>query len=190
MYKLIHNIFLGQLRKEHYTLKEVPWTMSLSMLILAGIAFITGVMPGLPLYLVDKAQIALGYAPLAHHLGGVSWANGSLNMLWVSGIFFYGVGIGAIIFFLGNKRFITHQWDNYAGGHFLSSDVRYNFTHNFYPGTMRVIGPWFKGSIVKLEQGLINLTETLAGAFHSFYRLSYTPFYLLIVTVLALAWMF
>ncbi|MDM8563750.1 hypothetical protein QUF54_10395, partial [Candidatus Marithioploca araucensis] len=102
----------------------------------------------------------------------------------------YGVGIGAIIFFLGNRRFITHQWDNYAGGHFLSSDVRYNFTHNFYPGTMRVIGPWFKGSIVKLEQGLIHLTETLAGAFHSFYRLSYTPFYLLIVTVLALAWMF
>ncbi len=190
VYKLIHNIFLGQLRKEHYALKEVPWTMSLSMLILAGIAFMTGVMPGLSLDLVDKAQIALGYAPLAHHLGGVSWANGSLNMLWVSGIFFYGVGIGAIIFFLGNRRFITHQWDNYAGGHFLSSDVRYNFTHNFYPGTMRVIGPWFKGSIVKLEQGLIHLTETLAGAFHSFYRLSYTPFYLLIVTVLALAWMF
>ncbi|RKZ39680.1 MAG: NADH dehydrogenase subunit [Gammaproteobacteria bacterium] len=189
VYKLIHNIFLGQLRKEHYEIKEVPWTMSVPMLILAGIAFITGVMPGLALALVDKAQIALGYAPLVHHLGGISLPNGSLNMLLVTGIFFYGVGIGAVIFFLGNRRFITHQWDNYAGGHFLSSDIRYNFTHNFYPGTMRVIGPWFKGSIVKLEQSLVHLAQVLAGAFHSFYRLSYTPLYLLVVTVLALAFL-
>ncbi len=190
VYKLIHNIFLGQLRKEHYKLKEVPWTMSVPMLALAGIAFLTGAMPGLSLELVDKAQIALGYTPIAHHLGGVIWHNGSLNMLLVTGVFFYGVGIGAIIFFLGNPRFITHQWDNYAGGHFLSADTPYNFTHNFYPGVMRVIGPWFKGTIVKLEQGFIHLAQILAGAFHSFYRLSYTPLYLLIVTVLTLAWMF
>ena len=189
VYKLIHNIFLGQLRKEHYEIKEVPWTMYVPMLILAGIAFITGAMPGLALDLVDKAQIALGYAVLPHHLGGVILQNGSLNMLWITGIFLYGVGIGAVIFFIGNRRFITHQWDNYAGGHFLSSEVRYNYTHNFYPGVMRVIGPWFRGSIVKLEQELTNLTQILAGAFHSFYRLSYTPIYLLVVTVLALAWM-
>jgi len=187
VYKLIHNIFLGQLRKEHYEIKEVPWIMVVPMLALAGIAFITGAMPGLSLALVNKAQMVLGYESLVYHLGGVSWPNGSLNMLWVSGIFFYGVGIGAIIFFLGNRRFITHQWDNYAGGHFLSSDIPYNYTHNFYPGVMRVIGPWFRGSLVKLEHGLTNLAQVLGGAFHSFYRVSYTPLYLLVVTVLALA---
>jgi len=189
VYKLIHNIFLGQLRKEHYDLKEVPWTMTVPMLALAGIAFITGVMPGLALELVDKAQVALGFDTIEHHLGGVTLPNGGLNMLWVTGIFLYGIGIGAIIFFLGNRRFITHQWDNYAGGHFLSSDVPYNYTHNFYPGLMRVIGPWFRGTLVHLEQGLTHLTQVLAGAFHSFYRVSYTPMYLLVVTVLALAWM-
>jgi len=188
VYKLIHNMFLGQLRKEHYEVKEVPWTMTVPMLALAGIGFITGVMPGLVLDLVQTAQLALGYVPLKHHLGGVILENGGLNMLWVSGIFFYGVGIGAVIFFLGNRRFITHQWDNYAGGHFLSADIPYNYTHNFYPGLMRVIGPWFRGSFVKLEQGLINLAQILSGVFHSFYRVSYTPLYLLMVTVLALAW--
>lgn len=189
VYKLIHNIFLGQLRKEHYEVKEAPWTMMVPMLALAGMGFITGVMPGLALELVDKAQVALGYVAIPHHIGGIIWENGGLNMLWVTGIFFYGVGIGAIIFFLGNRRFITHQWDNYAGGHFLSSDVRYNYTHNFYPGVMRVIGPWFRGTILHLEQGLTNLTRVLAEIFHGFYRVSYTPLYLLIVTVLALAWM-
>ncbi len=189
VYKLIHNIFLGQLRKEHYEIKEVPWIMLVPMLTLAGIAFLTGVMPGLALALVNKAQMALGYETLLYHLGGVSWPNGSLNMLWVTGIFLYGVGIGAIIFFLGNRRFITHQWDNYAGGHFLSSDIRYHYSHNFYPGVMRVIGPWFKGSLIKLEQGLTHLTQVLADSFYTFYRISDTPLYLLIVTVLALAWM-
>ncbi len=189
VYKLIHNIFLGQLRKEHYDIKEVPWTMTVPMLALAGIAFISGVMPGLALELVDKAQVALGFATVEHHLGGITRPNGGLNMLWVTGIFLYGIGIGAIIFFLGNRRFITHQWDNYAGGHFLSSDVPYNYTHNFYPGLMRVIGPWFRGTLVHLEQGLTHLIQVLAGAFHSFYRVSYTPMYLLVVTVLALAWM-
>ncbi|MDM8558488.1 proton-conducting transporter membrane subunit [Candidatus Parabeggiatoa sp. HSG14] len=189
VYKLIHNIFLGQLRKEHYELKEAPWTMTLPMLVLAGIAFITGVFPGLVLSMVDQAQAALGFALIHHHIEGIPWETGGLNMAWVTGIFFYGLGIGAIIFFfLGNKRFIVHQWDNYAGGHFLSSDVPYNYTHNFYPGVMRVIKPWFKGTIVKLEQALIHLTQLLGSAFHGFYRVSYTPIYLLMVTVLALAW--
>jgi formate hydrogenlyase subunit 3/multisubunit Na+/H+ antiporter MnhD subunit len=189
VYKLIHNIFLGQLRKEHYEVKEAPWTMVVPMLALASIGFITGVMPGLALELVEKAQVALGYAALPYHLGGITLENGGLNMLLVVGIFFYGVGIGAIIYFLGNRRFITHQWDNYAGGHFLSADVPYNYTHNFYPGVMRVIGPWFKGSILHIEQALTNLAQVLAGAFHSFYRVSYTPFYMLAVTVFILAWL-
>jgi NADH:ubiquinone oxidoreductase subunit 5 (subunit L)/multisubunit Na+/H+ antiporter MnhA subunit len=188
VYKLIHNIFLGQLRKEHYDLKEAPWTMTVPMLLLGLIGFITGMMPGLALDLVDRAQISMGYAPLVHHLGGVKLASGGLNMLWVTGIFFYGVGIGAIIFFLGNRRFITHQWDNYAGGHFLSADVPYNYTHNFYPGVMRVIGQWFRGWIVTLEQGLTHVAWMTAGIAHGIYRVSYTPLYLLMITVFALTW--
>ncbi len=188
VYKLIHNIFLGQLRREHYGVKEVPWSMSLPMLILGGIGFLTGFMPGLALDLVDKAQVALGFVALPHHLGGVTWPTGSLNMLWVVGIFFYGVGIGAIIFFLGNRRHITHQWDNYAGGHFLTADTPYHYSHNFYPGVMRVIGDWFWDVIGRLEQGLINFVHITGGGFHSLYRLAYTPLYLLAASVLLLAW--
>jgi len=189
VYKLIHNIFLGQLRKEHYDLKEAPWTMTVPMLSLGFIGFITGMMPGLALDFVDTAQISLGYTPLAHHLGGVQLASGGLNMLWVTGIFFYGVGIGAIIFFLGNRRFITHQWDNYAGGHFLTSDTPYNYTHNFYPGVMRVIGGGFRGWIVSLEQGITSFAWMLASIAHGMYRVSSTPLYLLMITVFALSWM-
>ncbi len=190
VYKLIHNIFLGRLRKEHFQLQEAPLMMLIPMFILAIWGFLTGMMPGLALALVDKAQAALGYPLLPHHLGGVNWPTGGLNMLWVVGMIFYGFAIGALIFFfLGNKRTIVHQWDNYAGGHFLSADVPYHYSHNFYPGLMRVITPWFRGTLQHLESVVVEFTQLLASLFHGLYRAAHTPLYLLITVVLALAWL-
>ncbi|PLX38992.1 MAG: NADH dehydrogenase subunit [Hyphomicrobiales bacterium] len=189
VYKLIHNIFLGQLRKEHWEVKEAPWQMVVPMLALGGIGFITGWMPGLALDLVDKAQAAIGVAPLAHHLGGVELANGSLNMLWVVSVLLGAIGVGAVIFyFLGNRHIGVHQYDNYAGGHFLSSDIRYHYSHEFYPGLNRVIGPWYRGTVVKAERSLETLLQFLASAWRGFYQTAYTPLYLVIVVALGLAW--
>jgi len=188
VYKLIHNIFLGQLRKVHYEVKEVPLSMLLPMLILGSIGFITGLMPGLALSLVDKAQMALGYDTLPHHLGGLEWSTGSLNMLWVVGILMYGIAIGALIFYLfGNRRHITHQWDNYAGGHFLSSDVPYHYSHNFYPGVMRVIGGWFRHQVLNIEMGIRNFTHWSGELFYRFHQAHHPALYLLMVAVLAMA---
>ncbi len=188
VYKLIHNIFLGQLRKVHYEVKEVPLSMLLPMLTLAILGFITGLMPGLALSLVDKAQMALGYAPLPHHLGGLEWTTGSLNMLWVVGILIYGIAIGAIIFyFFGNRRHITHQWDNYAGGHFLSADVPYHYSHNFYPGVMRVIGGWFRNQILNIEMGIRHFIQWSGELSYRFHQINHPALYLLMVTVLAMA---
>jgi len=188
VYKLIHNMFLGQLRPAHYAVKEAPWSMTLPALILAGIGFLTGMMPGLALDLVDKAQLALGYALVPHHLGGMVHPGGGLNMLWVVGILIYGIAIGALIFFLGNRRHLTHQWDNYAGGHFLSADTPYHYSAHFYPGVMRVIGPWLRGQVLHLELSLRHVVHVLADACHAFYQPTHAVLYVLIAAVLALAW--
>ncbi len=188
VYKLIHNIFLGQLRKAHYEVKEVPLSMLLPMLILAILGFITGLMPGLALSLVDKAQMALGYGTLPHHLGGLELGTGSLNMLWVVGILIYGIAIGAVIFYLfGGRRHITHQWDNYAGGHFLSADTPYHYSHNFYPGLMRVIGGWFRHQVLNIEIGIRHFTQWSGELFYRFYQVNHPALYMLMVTVLAMA---
>jgi formate hydrogenlyase subunit 3/multisubunit Na+/H+ antiporter MnhD subunit len=186
VYKLVHNIFLGQLRVEHAQVREVPWSMSLPMLILGGIAFLTGFFPGLALDLVDVAQRALGFSALPHHLGGVQTPTGSLNMIWVVGVLLANIGIGALIFFLGNRSHRVHQYDNYAGGHFLTTDVRYQYSHHFYAGLLRVIGPWFTGIVQRTEQGLGSLVETLAGASYGVYKTAYTPL-LAVATALVIA---
>jgi NADH-quinone oxidoreductase subunit M len=187
VYKLIHNIFLGQLRREHQGLKEAPVSMVLPMLILAGIGFVTGFMPGLALDITDIAQRAIGGDRLAHHLGGVVLATGSLNMLWVVGVLIGAIGVGALIFYLlGNRRREVHQYDNYAGGHFLSADIRYHFSHEFYPGLARVIGPWYRGSIVRAEQGIGIFVNVAGDLWQAVFKVAYTPLYMLLAVVLGL----
>ena len=186
VYKLIHNTFLGQLRAEHQAVREVPWSMSVPMLALAAIGFITGWMPGLALSAIDVAQQALGIATLPHHLGGFSLSNGNLDMLWVVGALLASIGIGALIFFAGNRRHLTHQLDNYAGGHFLSSSHRYHYSHNFYAGLMHLIGPWYRGTFRWLEQALINSVEVGGNAALGLFRNSAMLLYMVAALTLAL----
>jgi NADH-quinone oxidoreductase subunit M len=162
--------------------------MTAPMLILAGVAFLTGLMPGLALDLVDRAQAAMGLALMPHHLGGVSTPGGNLDMLWINGALIGAIGVGALVFLLGNRRHVTHQYDNYAGGHFLSSDLRFHYSHNFYPGVMRVIGPLYRGSVRWLEEALASATDVMAEGSAGLYRAAPAQLYLLAATVVLLWW--
>jgi hypothetical protein len=53
---------------------------------------------------------------------------------------------------------------------------------------MRVIGGWFRGWIVSLEQEMTSFIWMLASIAHGMYRVSSTPLYLLMITVFALSW--
>lgn len=189
VYKLIHNMFLGQLRVEHQDVKEAPLSMLLPMLTLGIIGFITGYFPGLALSIVDIAQNAIGVAPIAHTLGGISLPRGSLNMIWVVSLLLFYMGIAAFIFYvIGNKHIKVHQYNNYAGGHFLSADIRYHYSHEFYPGLVRVIGPYYRGWVVKTERALVGLANVGGDLFRGIFRHAATPLYLLAATTLGLIW--
>jgi NADH-quinone oxidoreductase subunit M len=188
VYKLIHNMFLGQLRLEHQNVREVPWSMVAPMVILAAIVFITGMMPGLVLQPIAAVQAALGMPVVNYTLGGVDMATGSLDMLWVTGILLGGFGVGAVLFYSTGRTQHIHQLDNYAGGHFLTSDTRYQYSDNFYAGLMRVIGPWYRYSFQWLENSIHSVTGLLGSGMNSLYRNAQPSFYLLATTVLAIAW--
>jgi NADH-quinone oxidoreductase subunit M len=188
VYKLIHNMFLGQLRLEHVDVREVPPSMLAPMLTLATIVFVTGFMPGLVLEWVAAAQAAIGLPPIAYTLGGVDSTQGSLDMRWIVGVLFAGFGIGALLFYSAGPSRRVHQLDNYAGGHFLSADVRYQYSDNFYAGLMHLIGPWYRGSFQWLENGVASATDLLARGTVGLYRAVQPTAYLLAASVIALAW--
>ena len=188
VYKLIHNTFLGQLRLEHEHVAEAPWSMTVPMLILCVIVFVTGTVPGLVLEWVAQAQAAIGLPVIDYTPGGVASDSGGLDMIWVVGVLFAGFGVGAVLFYSGGKTRRVHQLDNYAGGHFLTAETRYHYSDNFYAGLMRRIGPWYRYSFRWLEEALVSAVETLAMGMHGLYRQRQPALALLGLAFFAIGW--
>jgi NADH-quinone oxidoreductase subunit M len=188
VYKLIHNTFLGQLRLEHQEVAEAPWSMTVPMLTLCVLVFLTGVMPGLALEYVAAAQQALGLPVLDYTLGGAESSSGSLDMLWVSGVLFAGFGVGALLFYGAGPTRRVHQLDNYAGGHFLTADVRYQYSDNFYAGLMRLIRPLYRGSFAWLEASLRSAVDAAGMLMQGFYRQRQPAVWVLVSVTLAMIW--
>jgi formate hydrogenlyase subunit 3/multisubunit Na+/H+ antiporter MnhD subunit len=188
VYKLIHNMFLGQLRIEHEKIKEAPWSMMMPMLLLAIIIFATGLLPGIPLAWVASVQQVLDLPIVDFSLGGIEASSGSLDMIWVVAVLFGGFGIGAVIFYSAGRSKRVHQLDNYAGGHFLSADVRYQYSDNFYAGLMHLIGGWYRGSFAWLENSFISLVEFLSLVMKGIYRRANAEFYLMSTLFFVIAW--
>ena len=193
VYKLLHNSFLGQLRAEHQHISEVSWSMMLPMLLLAALVLLTGMMPGLVLEWIAAAQIAAGFEPVQYTLGGVMVVNaavsGDLDMLWVSGILFAGFAVGAVLFLSAGKSKRVHQLDNYAGGHFLTADNQYHYSDNFYAGLMNIIKPWYRGSFVWFEKGLVSFVDLLASFAGRFYSLNQTTGWMVAFSVIFSSWL-
>lgn len=188
VYKLIHNTFLGQLRVEHVDVKEAPWSMMIPMLMLSAIIFVTGYFPGLVLAWVSAVQAAVGLPVLDYTLGGVSMEKGGLDMIWIVSVLLAGFGIGALIFLGTGRSKRVHQLDNYAGGHFLTAETRYQYSDNFYPGLMHLIGPWYRKSFRWAERGLVSAVDSASLLMQGLYRQTQPAFYLLVVVVFALSW--
>ncbi len=189
VYKLIHNIFLGQLRIEHVNVREVPLSMLAPMLGLSTVIFLSGFIPGPALGWVAEAQKALGLPVVPFTLGGIQDARGGLDMIWLVCILMAGFGVGALVFFgLGNKSKRVHQLDNYAGGHFLTAGVRYQYSDNFYAGLMHLIGPWYRGAFQWLEGAFTSAVEFLSLAMNGLYRFAQPTLLVLATAVAALAW--
>jgi NADH-quinone oxidoreductase subunit M len=190
VYKLVHNTFLGQIRKEHLEIREAPWSMMVPMLILSAIIFITGMMPGIVLDWVASVQAAVGLPVIPHTLGGIVLKQGGLDMIWITLILFYGFGVGAILFyFTRGKAKRVHQYDNYAGGHFLTSEVRYHYSNHFYAGLMNLIGGWYRGTFVWLERALVSVVSFISQLTENMYR-SNQPIMLAVIVIVVTLWIF
>jgi hypothetical protein len=123
-------------------------------------------------------------------LGAIHTGSGDLDMLWLVSFMLVGFGIGAVIFYgLGNRAQRVHQLDNYAGGHFLTAETRYQYSNNFYPALARLIGPLYRDSFQWLESALVSLLQFASAGAQGIYRSVHPSLYLLATVVLVLlAW--
>jgi len=159
VYKLIHNIFLGQLPERYNNVKEVPFDMQLPIWILTIATLLFGVFPGIAMSLIAKIQESFGLAVVPYSLHGIQASAGQLNMLVISLTFAGGLAVAYIVYLLGHKRKHVIQYNNYAAGHFLDKNVPYNFNYNFYAGFEHIMEPYRKKIIARTENSLVSLAE-------------------------------
>ncbi len=159
VYKLIHNIFLGQLPERYNNVKEVPFDMQLPIRILTIATLLLGVFPGIAMSLVAKIQTSFGIAAVPYSLNGIKTSAGQLNMLVVALVFFAGMAAAYIVYLSGHKRRHVSQYNNYAGGHFLDKSTAYNFNYNFYAGFEHIMEPYRKKIIERTEKSLSSLAQ-------------------------------
>jgi NADH-quinone oxidoreductase subunit M len=189
VYKLIHNIFLGQLRIEHAQVREAPVSMLAPMLGLSAVIFLAGVFPGPALSWVAAVQETIGLPVVSYHLGGIESPQGNIDMRWLVGVLFAGFGVGALVFYgFGGKSRRVHQLDNYAGGHFLTADVRYQYSDNFYAGLMHLIGGWYRGTFTWLEGAVASSLDMVSYGADGLYRTTRPMLLVLVAAVGMLAW--
>ena len=162
VYKLIHNMFLGQLPERYNNVKEVGFSMQLPMWILMIVVLGLGIFPGVAMGLIAKIQISLGLAAVPYSLHGIQAASGQLNMMVVGALFMGGLLVAWIIYLLGSRRKHISQYNNYAAGNFLDKNVAYNFNYEFYAAMEHVIDPYRKKIIQRTEQGIAGLTDAVS----------------------------
>lgn len=171
VYKLIHNIFLGQLPERYNDIREVGPLMQIPIIVLMIVVFGTGALPGTVLQWVAEIQASLGIEPIAWTLTGVAPEMGQLNMGVVSTVFTATFLVAWGVYLLGHRRKHVGQYDNYAAGHFLNKDVPYNYNYNFYAGFEHIFDRLYQRRPVKrFETAAIGFFERLTD----FVRRMYT----------------
>jgi NADH-quinone oxidoreductase subunit M len=142
-YKLVHNVFLGQLPEQHKEVEEVPWTMRAPMIVLSGFIVLFGVFPGIPLKAISVIQAHLGLESLETALIGMPKAIGELNTL---NIFFALLVPGLLayaVFSASRRSRRVSQYDNYAAGARVPVGG-YQHSVRFYDQADRIIRPYLR----------------------------------------------
>ncbi len=161
-YKLIHNIFLGQLPEKYKDIKEVPFSMRIPMVAYSLVIVTFGIIPGVPLRIINNIIASLGFEPLEVNLWGIASETGALSTI---NIFVAVIVAGVIIWLIyraGKKAVRVNQDDNYAAGAYVPVD-KYNYTVDFYNPLYRMVSPFLKDYIDIFYVKLTGWTRKVCG---------------------------
>jgi len=146
VFKLLHNMFLGQLPQKYSNVEKSPLSMQIPILFFCFVIFLFGVLPGIPLHAIQDIKDAMGFAPLPLTMWGLASDTGALNTLNIC----FGIVIAfAVVFLLvrlGAKPRRVAQEDSYAAGSFVPTD-KYHHSVEFYNPLYRMISPYLRDRV-------------------------------------------
>jgi len=146
VYKLLHNIFLGQLPEEHRAVPRAPASMCIPIAVLGLAILLFGVAPGIPLRAVQSIGEVFGLAQLKVTLWGLASDAGALNLLNICLAVAVAFAAVFLVMRLGAKGPRVSQEDSYAAGSAVPVG-RYHYTVDFYNPLCRMISPYLKDRV-------------------------------------------
>jgi len=142
-YKLIHNIFLGQLPERLKGIKSAPVSMRLPFIVLSAVIVLFGILPGLPLSVINSITTSFGFEPLNITIWGITSGSGHLNTINIFAAFLAAFILVWLIFRAGGKKVNIPQHSSYAAGAPVPPE-KYHYTVGFYNPLFRMIKPYFR----------------------------------------------
>lgn len=183
-YKLIHHIFLGQLPEKYHDVQRAPFSMRMPMIILSLAILIFGVLPGIPLKVVDAIGSSFGFESVNVTIWGIASETGALNTINIFAAVAAAGIIAWLIFKAGPRAVSIAQDDTYAAGAAIPKD-KYHYTVDFYHPLERMISPYFKDFIDTFYTKLAGWIQILCGSVRRLYTGYVGQYVLYIVLFLA-----
>jgi len=167
-YKLIHNVFLGQLPEKYETVEKAPFSMQLPVVVLSVAILLFGILPGIPLKVINAIGISFGFESLNVNLWGITSETGVLNTVNIFAAVLVAAGLVWLIFRSTAKSVPVAQEDSYAAGAHTPVD-KYNYTVKFYNPLDRMIKPFLRDVIDEFYYWIASSVRSLAGGVRRIY---------------------
>ena len=158
-YKLIHNIFLGQLPERLEDVKPAPVSMKLPFIILSAVIVLFGILPGIPLKIINLISASLGFEVLNINIWGIASESGSLNIINIFAAFVVVLIVVWFFFSISGKKVSISQDNSYAAGAYVPKG-KYHYTVDFYNPMFRMIKPYFRDFV---DEFYSQLVKAIAG---------------------------
>jgi len=168
VYKFLHNIFLGQLPEKYRDIKQSPFNMKLPIIVLSSTILLFGILPGLPLRVINKIVVSFGFDSLNISLWGIVSESGMLNTINLFAAILAGLIAVWLFFRIGARTIPVKQDDNYAAGAAVPRD-RYSYTAKYYDPLFRMISPYLKDIFNTFYMKIADLTGYLSNGIRKIY---------------------
>jgi formate hydrogenlyase subunit 3/multisubunit Na+/H+ antiporter MnhD subunit len=172
LFRLIHTIFLGQLKDEHRKLKEAPFWIILPQMIYVALLMIFALFPGLALRRVDA------YLNQFFPEGGLRWAGTEISSnygYWnpVAIMIVVAVIFGTLfawLLFVNRKAQKVKQFNIVFAGERPYRPETTHFAWNFFAPYRKALGFLVQPLATRFWDGVTNLLHTTADLSRRFYN--------------------
>jgi len=142
--------------------------MQLPMVVLSVAILLFGILPGIPLKVINAIGISFGFESLNVGLWGITSETGALNTVNIFAAVLVAAALVWLVFRSTAKSVTVAQEDSYAAGAHTPAD-KYHYTVEFYNPLHRMIKPFLRDVIDEFYYWIASSVRSLASGVRRIY---------------------